>query len=511
MEHQKTGQHTNQIHRQHDDWDEVHNQLLAIQKKSLEVSDPNDADEKEADNVARKVVDGQSAEIHGTGGTINRKGEDNIIQRKHGDNKLTVDVTGPIAHADGVYSPTSGTLRTPKNDSGYTETLKTAPGDLYDTYYSIAMRFGIDVKELMAENPGRPEDKIFHDIDIYIPDIAPVKTAPVQPVVTPDAQLAEEVLTPSGPKSITSQEDVRTYDDFKRYDLKTKDIATIAADVQKTAWAIVQSDSQVRHTYEFLHMIERDGKQEERDKVLDDFFEGGDKKPALSIIDTDSSGGTPEDFTTKQHKSIYLNDQNSFTVNVATYLHELNHYIDIWYNSEAAGDSYKARQEMEKGIEPEEATKTTDLSKTEQTDALGESLNATINQIILEMQRPPRPNDHPRVEGEPKRTKGKYKGLRFRKSYDTWAADTDPKKETYDEFINGVRKELAKAAIGRKLYGPWGAKKNAANEITETTRIEMGFAFEKMAYGFNTGEHGEWAVDLIQKFEEKYFTFLEDR
>src|SRR6187551_2482219 len=61
--------------RNQEHWNEVHNQLLAIQKKSLEVSNPNDADEKEADAVARKVSNGESAEIHGTGGTINRKGE----------------------------------------------------------------------------------------------------------------------------------------------------------------------------------------------------------------------------------------------------------------------------------------------------------------------------------------------------------------------------------------------------------------------------------------------------
>ncbi|HTF05897.1 MAG TPA: DUF4157 domain-containing protein [Bacteroidia bacterium] len=69
------------IHRQHDDWDEVHNQMLEVQrkgllqKKSLAISDPGDADEKEADEVARKVVSGESAEVHGTGGTVNRKGE----------------------------------------------------------------------------------------------------------------------------------------------------------------------------------------------------------------------------------------------------------------------------------------------------------------------------------------------------------------------------------------------------------------------------------------------------
>ena len=69
------------IHRQHDDWDEVHQQLLEvqaknrIQKKTLAVSNPGDADEKEADDVARKVSNGESAKIHGTGSSVNRKGE----------------------------------------------------------------------------------------------------------------------------------------------------------------------------------------------------------------------------------------------------------------------------------------------------------------------------------------------------------------------------------------------------------------------------------------------------
>lgn len=70
------------VPRHHDDWDEVHNQMLEVQrmqlqKKSLAVSEPGDADEKEADDVARKVTGGESASIHGTGGAINRKGEGN--------------------------------------------------------------------------------------------------------------------------------------------------------------------------------------------------------------------------------------------------------------------------------------------------------------------------------------------------------------------------------------------------------------------------------------------------
>jgi hypothetical protein len=54
---------------------EGHEQFHSIQKKSLGVSSPTDADEKEADEVARKVVAGQPAEIHGTGGTVNRQVE----------------------------------------------------------------------------------------------------------------------------------------------------------------------------------------------------------------------------------------------------------------------------------------------------------------------------------------------------------------------------------------------------------------------------------------------------
>ncbi len=44
----------------------------AIQKKSLEISNPADADEREADDIARRVVDGQPATIRETGAAVNR-------------------------------------------------------------------------------------------------------------------------------------------------------------------------------------------------------------------------------------------------------------------------------------------------------------------------------------------------------------------------------------------------------------------------------------------------------
>ncbi|HTF04970.1 MAG TPA: DUF4157 domain-containing protein [Bacteroidia bacterium] len=70
--------------RDQEHWEEVHNQMLGVQqgervqKKSLEISNPGDTDEKEADEVARKVMSGESAEVHGTGGTVSRKGEGNV-------------------------------------------------------------------------------------------------------------------------------------------------------------------------------------------------------------------------------------------------------------------------------------------------------------------------------------------------------------------------------------------------------------------------------------------------
>lgn len=63
------------VQQSHDDWDEVHQQMQAVQKKSLEISSPGDSDEVEADEIARKVVNGQSASVSGIGNSINRKGE----------------------------------------------------------------------------------------------------------------------------------------------------------------------------------------------------------------------------------------------------------------------------------------------------------------------------------------------------------------------------------------------------------------------------------------------------
>ncbi len=79
----------------HDDWDEVHNQMLEvqqkglIQKKSLALSAPGDQDEEEADEVALKIAGGGSAQIHGIGGTINRSGSGNAEVTPEFESKLS--------------------------------------------------------------------------------------------------------------------------------------------------------------------------------------------------------------------------------------------------------------------------------------------------------------------------------------------------------------------------------------------------------------------------------------
>jgi hypothetical protein len=59
-----------------------------IQRKPLEVSHPADSDEKEADDVARKVFDGQTTQVHGTGVTVNRSGDGPTELTPHFQSKL---------------------------------------------------------------------------------------------------------------------------------------------------------------------------------------------------------------------------------------------------------------------------------------------------------------------------------------------------------------------------------------------------------------------------------------
>ncbi|HEV7643139.1 MAG TPA: DUF4157 domain-containing protein [Pyrinomonadaceae bacterium] len=53
------------------------NNTFPVQRKSLTISHPADTDEREADEIARKIADGQSAEVRGRAdGTVSRKSND---------------------------------------------------------------------------------------------------------------------------------------------------------------------------------------------------------------------------------------------------------------------------------------------------------------------------------------------------------------------------------------------------------------------------------------------------
>lgn len=73
MDYQKNIQRVKE--QDQNDWNHVHSQLQRVNRKSISVSHPNDEEEKEAEHVSRKVMNGESATINGTGNGINRKGE----------------------------------------------------------------------------------------------------------------------------------------------------------------------------------------------------------------------------------------------------------------------------------------------------------------------------------------------------------------------------------------------------------------------------------------------------
>jgi len=367
---------------------------------------------------------------------------------------------------------------------------------LYNTFYSLSERFRIPIDKLIEANPGVAPEKIPAGKKIiipYVPEEEFVRIEPIQIKSIPVDYKQPELKLPQAE---------RTYQDFKRYETAGKSDDKILADVQKRAWEIVQSDANVSHAFQFLHKMKRGEKQAERDKELARFFEGGDYKPVLIFKAMNTVGATDEQPGDEKNKIIKLNKKDSFTLMVYTYLHEMNHYMDIWYTSEAAKNEHKhkTRKERRGGIRPE---KDSDLSKQEQQAAMVEGLNATIEEIIMEMKRPAQPNDHPRVESMKDKA-----GHSFRDRYNIWKQA--PGSKTEADFDEEIRNELKTPAVD--AYSDWGLDVNSKNEL-QGSGLEMGFAFEKMAYGFYVPgqQPGEWAKDVPNKFEKKYWTYLEER
>jgi hypothetical protein len=86
-----------EVQRQEDHWNEVHEQMMAVQKKPLAISDPQDSAEREADEVASKVMQGQSVEITNDSSSLNRKGE--------GSMEVTSDFQSQLNRSNGSGQP----------------------------------------------------------------------------------------------------------------------------------------------------------------------------------------------------------------------------------------------------------------------------------------------------------------------------------------------------------------------------------------------------------------------
>lgn len=80
-----------------------HRTPSTIQTKPLEVSHPTDSDEKEADEVARKVLDGRTAQVYGTGVTVNGNGD--------GPTELTPHFRSKLENSKGKGQPLDDSTR----------------------------------------------------------------------------------------------------------------------------------------------------------------------------------------------------------------------------------------------------------------------------------------------------------------------------------------------------------------------------------------------------------------
>jgi hypothetical protein len=298
-----------------------------------------------------------------------------------------------------------------------------------------------------------------------------------------------------------------------------------ASDVETAAWNIVQNEASVKNAVLFFSQIKKEHPDtKDQDKELQEFYSlKGTYHPIVTIGACATTGKTDADYYDTPRKPMVLSDKNSFALDVSTYLHEMMHYIDIWYNSEAAIKYGKERTneedidtkqsneaEMKKGITPSTSD---DLTEEEQISALSESLTATVDQIIIDMQQKyPQPNEHLRV---PELRTKYYKWLNKEEASAEWKKlSGTQQQEKIDEHLAKVKKEQMKKPL--KYYGfklgqgkRWGLKMKKGQ--LSGTGMELGFAYEKAAYGFYDPKtkNKDWAVGFNKKFEEKYFKYLE--
>jgi hypothetical protein len=258
-------------------------------------------------------------------------------------------------------------------------------------------------------------------------------------------------------------------------------------DIRNAAWNIIQNKPRVRDAFLFYSRIKQSLPASEWNAELARFFTGEYSAKLKLKRNLGTTGSTPEETGEETHKITKVNARNHFGRAVSTYLHEMVHYADIWYSSDAAANEGKKRKSAERseGIEP---LSKDDLSKSAQKSALPEALDAIIERILIDMQQAkPHPNEHPSLARKERKLFFKAKK---QKSFDL------------KKHIDDRRIDLYKRA-NEVVYKDW-MKPGGGNTL------ELGYAFEKAAYGFaETKQPGEWFDSFDAKFEILFEDYLQ--
>ncbi|HEU4719454.1 MAG TPA: hypothetical protein VFU15_16540, partial [Bacteroidia bacterium] len=263
-------------------------------------------------------------------------------------------------------------------------------------------------------------------------------------------------------------------------------------EVQFTAYSIVNGDPDVKKVILAIQKIDED--------TLWRFMKPDSEfLPQLIFSDKISGGGsTPEKFGKRSHKKIYIASSLPFPVAVARYLHELNHYIDIWLAGKSA--QIKGRNLAQARDERGEGIASPDLVSTdEQKNAVGELVTSVNKDLIGEIENKPKPEDTYDPEDS-----GREKTLK--KNYRRWAKKH--KNETWDEFLEQQKKWLDQEAISS--YGRWGAKADPLTHVVTSSKVELGYVFEKSLYYKKNPDAapGEWMDKFDGWFEGAYASQL---
>ena len=257
-------------------------------------------------------------------------------------------------------------------------------------------------------------------------------------------------------------------------------------DIKNAAWNILQNETRVRNAFLFYSQLNK-LPASEQDAELARFFTGEYSARLKLKRNLGTTGATDEETGEEMHKITTVNARNHFGRAVSTYLHEMVHYIDIWYSSEAAANEGKKRKGAERteGIDP---LSKGDLSKPAQKSALPEALDVIIERILTDMQQAsPHPNEHPSLAREERKLF--FKAQR-QKGFDL------------KKHIDDRRTDLYKRA-NEVVYKDW-MKPGGGNTV------ELGYAFEKAAYGFaDTSQPGEWFNGFDAKFEILFEDYLQ--